>query len=118
MPSDVGNTVVSNPYEVGLGTGAQRQYKFYWLLTQPVYRIRSVYWWRGEAAWSPPEAPPEGSAGGAFLRDLASLEHKKLSDFGPSDRGTIAGKTIETSSTTPKFIGFRHKRKCEMWHKF
>ena len=43
---------------VGLGTGAQRQYKFYWLRQQPVYWIRSV--------------------GGAFLRDLVSLEHKKL----------------------------------------
>ena len=29
----------------------------------------------GEGA--PPEAPPEGPAGGAFLHDLASLEHKK-----------------------------------------
>ena len=35
---------------VGLGTGAQRQYKLYWLLTQPVYWIRSVYWCRGCAA--------------------------------------------------------------------
>ena len=62
-------------YLLGLGTGAQRQYK-----SQPVYWIRSVYWWRGEAARSrrsrdhrpppvgegaSPEAPAEGPAGGA-----------------------------------------------------
>ena len=50
------------------------------VITQPVYWIRSVYWWRGEAARSrrsrdhrlppagegaSPEAPPEGPAGGA-----------------------------------------------------
>ena len=70
---------------IGLGTGAQRQYKVY---------CRSQYTGSdqdtggaakprrhrpppaGEEA--PSEAPPEGPAGGAFLRDLASsLEHKK-----------------------------------------
>ena len=63
----------------GLGHGSSSQYRIYWLRHMPVHWTRPVYWWlrrtgRGFAATpvppagegAPPEAAPEGPAGGAL----------------------------------------------------
>ena len=70
---------------LGLGTGAQRQYKVYW--------IRSGYRPLPAGDGAPPEAPPEGPAPEAFFYAIWLHLSIKMSDFGLSDKGTVAGKT-------------------------